>query len=239
MAKYIITSNLIDKQSFINGVKHSWPVCVASFFMYIALGVMGALHNMSLTQSTVMTMTMFTVPLQNFITCNQELSLAGIALSTFILSFRFTLMSVVLLTIWKKPKILSVPSLYFVCNGTYMVAIAEQENKSNWSFYLGVAFASYSVSVLSTTLGYFIYQIDSLVVRAFLGALAIIVMPIHFTCLTVKRSQNKMILIATLAGMLITPIAIRLMDKSYITFVFMGLAYLLVLFENKPCGNKS
>lgn len=231
-----IFMNIIHKPSFKSGIQHSYPICIAFSLMYAALGMMGHAKGISLGKMVAMSATIFAVPLQALVINNQELTVLTTIINAFILNFKFLLMSAVLIPLWKR-KFLTIPSLHFICNSTYMVCAVEEQAQEPWSFYLGVSIPSYIIAILATFLGYGLWEIGS-DFQSFLHALAHIVLPIHFVCLTLKRKKDKFIVFTTLLGFVATPFLISLIGAKVTVLAWLLCASVIVLIEERICGKQ-
>lgn len=228
---------MFNKESFKSGISHSYPICIAFTFMYAALGMLGHAKGLSLAKMVVMSATIFAVPLQALVINNQDMTILTTIFNAFILNFKFLLMSSVLITFWQR-KLLNIPSLHFICNSTYMVCAVEKEVKEPWSFYLGVSLPSYIVAILATMFGYTLWDLGS-DYQFFLNALAHIVLPIHFVCLTLKRKKEKFAIAATLIGLTVTPIIMQTIGNKFTIIAWLAIAGLTVLLEERVCGKQS
>jgi predicted branched-subunit amino acid permease len=227
---------MLDKHSFISGVLHSYPICLAFIFMYSALGMLGHANGISLTELIAMSICIFSAPLQAFLINSPDLSILATAINTFVLNFRFFLMSSVLIPLWKK-NIFTIPSLHFICGSTYMVCSAEKHKNDLWSFYLGVSLPSYITGIFATIFGYFLWDIGTNY-KLFMSSLAHIVLPIHFICLALKRKKEKFTVMASLIGLIMTPL-VAMIDNRFSTFAWLIIAGLMVMLEERICGKQS
>lgn len=227
---------MIDRHSFVSGALHSYPICIAFIFMYSALGMLGHANGCSLLELSTMSASIFSVPLQAFFLNNPDLSILTTVLNTLVLNFRFFLMSAILLPAWKK-NIFTIPSLHFVCGSTYMVCTTERKAHEPWSFYLGVIMPSYLTAIAATIFGYLLWGISN-EHQTFLNALAHIVLPIHFVCLTVKRKKERFVILASLIGFITSPM-VSLIGSQFTIFIWLLIAGLIILLEEKICGKPS
>lgn len=225
---------MFNKDSFKSGVSHSYPICIAFGFMYSALGMLGHAKGLSIYKMVVMSATIFAVPLQALVINNQELTIITTMLNAFILNFKFLLMSSVLIPLWHR-KILTIPSLHFICNSTYMVCAVEKEVKEPWSFYVGVSLPSYISAIIATIFGYLLWEVGT-DYQFFLQALAHIVLPIHFICLTMKRKKEIFSVAATILGIIMTPMLLPIIGSKFTILTWLIVAGLLIIVEEKVCG---
>lgn len=217
------------------GIKSSLPICVAFFLCFSSLGLLAHAKELSFIEATLLTATIFAGPSQTFVINNHDLSLWAVALNIIILNFKFILMSALIVPLWQKRKRLTIPALYFMCSSAYLVCSIKKNIKDPWSFYVGLVFTSYCVAVLSTMIGYKAW--DTLVdTRVFLSALAHIVLPTHFTCLTIKRKGELFAIGATLLGILLTPILTSLIGKPFLILAWFLFAFSAVYMEERLCG---
>lgn len=144
-------------------------------------------------------------------------------------------MAAVLLTIWNRSMKYSIPSLHFLCASTYLLSISEKNSQDPLSYYLGVSIPSYLTAISATILGYFIWDMG-VSHKNFLDALAHIILPIHFMCLTFKRKKEKATVIATLIGICAMPL---LGNEGNNIIVWLLVAATLVLLEERICGKLS
>jgi predicted branched-subunit amino acid permease len=228
---------MLTKDSFKSGVLHSYPICIAFTFMYSALGMLGHAKGLSLSKLVVMSATIFAVPLQALVINNQELTIVTTVINSFILNFKFLLMSSVLIPLWHR-KALTIPSLHFICNSTYMVCSIEKEVKEPWSFYIGVSLPSYVSAIVATIFGYMLWDIGSNY-QSFLQALAHIVLPIHFICLTMKRKKEMFVIAATVLGLVMTPVLLPVIGNQLTIVAWLIFAGILIMIEEKVCGKLS
>ena len=110
---------MINRQSLLEGIISSFPICIAFTLIFFFLGMSANLREISLVEITIMSATIFSVPLQSFIIENKNYSLWFIVVNSFIFNHKFMLMSANLISTWQKRKLLMIPMLHFVCNSTY------------------------------------------------------------------------------------------------------------------------
>lgn len=223
---------MFEKKSFTDGLKASAPICLAFIFLFSSLGLLSNANNLSLVNSVLLSATIFAGPIQAFVINNQDASLWVVALNTFVLNFKFVLMSSMTILFWNQSKRYKVPGLFFMCSSAYLVCSAQKNVKDRWSFYIGVVLMAYFVSVLSTALGFLVWDM-AVDFRSLLDALAHIVLPIHFVCLTVKRKKEKVILWLTLLGCVAAPLLERLVDRGLLIIVWFAIAFVCVVLEEK------
>lgn len=228
---------MLDKNSFKSGISHSYPICIAFLFMYSALGMLGHARGIDLIEMVVMSATIFAVPLQALVIDSAGASIFAVIVNAFILNFKFLLMTSVLIPLWKK-KLLTIPSLHFICGSTYMVCAVEKDVEEPWSFFLGVSIPSYITAIFATALGHKLWQIGGNY-QPFLHALSHIVVPIHLICLTLKRKKEPFSILATCIGIIITPILSIAMMGKFSTIAWFIIAGLIVSLEDKICGKQS
>lgn len=119
-----------------------------------------------------------------------------------------------------------------MCSTAYLVCSTQKNIKDPWSFYIGVVLTAYFVSVLSTALGFLAWDM-AVNFRSLLNALAHIVLPIYFVCLTVKREKEKSILWLTLLGCVATPLLESLVGRELLIIVWFAIAFVCVVIEEK------
>ncbi|MFI4984169.1 MAG: AzlC family ABC transporter permease [Rickettsiales bacterium] len=226
---------MLDKKSFILGVAHSFPICIAFTLIYASLGTLGHARGISLAEMVVMSAAVFATPIMAFITSSNDLSIVSVVIAAIILQFKFILMATVLLTRWHYDKKHAIPSLHFLCASTYLVSLSEKNAKDPLSYYLGVSIPSYIIALGATALGYYIWDLGA-DHKAFLNALAHIVLPAHFMCLTFKRKHEKLTVVATLIGVCAVP---YLGGAGTNIIVWVLIAAALVLLEEMVCGKQS
>jgi predicted branched-subunit amino acid permease len=226
---------MLNKQDLKTGIKNSLPICVAFLLCFSSLGLLAHAKNLSFIEATLLTATIFAGPSQTFVINNNDLSLWAVALNIIILNFKFILMSALIVPLWQKRKRLAIPALYFMCSSAYLVCSVKKDTKDPWSFYIGLVFTSYCIAVLATMIGYKAWDIltDT---RTFLSALAHIVLPTHFICLTVKRKGELFALATTLLGIFLTPALTLLIGKHLLILAWFFLAFIAIHLEERLCG---
>lgn len=222
---------------FIDGIRHSYPVCIAFALMFAAIGMLGHAKGFGLSKMLIMSATIFAVPLQALVINNYHVPLLVLAINAAILNSRILLMSSVLVSKWRK-RLMTIPSLHFVCSSTYMVSTVEKDLDDPWLYYLGVALPAYVVAIIATGCGYMFWQIGAQY-QSILNALAHIVLPVHFTCLTLKRKKDKFAILATAAGIMLAPILLKILNLKITAVIWILLAAALVICEDKVCGKQS
>ncbi len=161
----------------------------------------------------------------------------ALAANAFVLNFKFLLMAATLIPLWRKRK-MNIPSLHFICSSTYMVCLVEKDIEDPWLFYLGVAIPSYFTAILATGLGYSLWQLSANY-QTFLHALAHIMLPVHFICLTMKRRKEVTPIIATCAGIMMTPLLSKLFSTPLLIICWVAIAGIFVSLEKVVCGKQS
>lgn len=233
----IYFNNKIKTNSFMHGIAHSYAVCIALALIFITIGMLGHAKGFSLTKMLVMSATVFAGPLQAIIINNYELPILILALNAFILNFKFLLMSSRLLPTWPKHK-MTIPSLHFICSSTYMVCATEKDVENPWLFYLGIGIPSYIVTILSTAVGFFLWQIGT-DYQEFLNALAHIILPVHFTALTMKRKKEVIAIAITITGFLLTAVLSKLINPQFTIIAWIIIAGIVVFIKEIICGKQS
>lgn len=205
--------------------------------MFSALGILGHAKGFSLFKMLSMSAIIFAVPLQALVINNHDLPIFAIAVNALILNFKFLLMTAALIPLWYKRKLI-IPSLHFICSSTYMVCLVEKDVEDPWLFYLGVAIPSYITAIMATGLGYFLWQAGANC-QSFLHALAHIVLPVHFTCLTMKRRKEIVPIVATCSGILMTPLLSKFFSAPVLILFWIAIAGIFVTLESAVCGKQS
>ena len=226
---------MLNKDDLKSGIQSAVPICIAFLLLYSSLGLLAHAKDLSLIEAVFLTATIFAGPAQTFIINNQDLSLWAIALNTIVLNFKFILMSAMIIPLWQKKKRFAIPGLYFMCSSAYLVCSVKKDIKDPWSFYIGLVVIIYIIALLSTIIGYNAWNTSDQT-RIFLNALAHIVLPTHFICLTVKRKDEWVILGTTLLGILLTPYLLTIFGKQLIIIAWVFLAFLCVHMEEYVCG---
>ncbi len=222
-------------QSALDGMRSSYPICLAIALLFFSLGTLANLGGLSLAQAVVMTMGIFAAPLQAFIIDNQDISIWATVVNSVILNFKFLLMSAALVPLWPKLNIRSLPALHLITSSIYMVCNSHRNIKDPWSFYLGLAVPCYITATLATILGYLTWTMAA-DYQPFLSALARIVLPVHFVCLTIKRKGERTILIATLLGLIMSLFLSPLVGKHLLIIVWLFTSFLILTMEERICG---
>ncbi len=228
---------MIRRNSFVSGVEHSYPVCLAFLFMFSALGILGHANGFNLLKMVSMSAIIFAVPLQALVINSYDLPILALAANAFVLNFKFLLMAATLIPLWRKRK-MNIPSLHFICSSTYMVCLVEKDVEDPWLFYLGVAIPSYFTAILATALGYGLWQLNPNY-QTFLHALAHIILPVHFICLTMKRRKEITPIIATCLGLMMTPVLSKFFSTPILILLWVLIAGILVSLEGVVCGKQS
>lgn len=229
----------MDKKSFCKGLFDSYPICVAVSMMYLAFGILANINGLTLYNSTLMTATIFAVPLQLLLIENQDFNLLTIITNTIFLNLKFALMAASLVSFWSQLKLSNLLSLHFVANSNYMVAINSYKDYdknqifNKWIYYLGVSLPTYIVAIIATIIGYYLWDLKP-DLQDFLKPITYIILPVHFTCLTIKRKSERLILIATIIGFVLTPLIAQI-DKKLTLPIWIIIAGILTLFRDRKC----
>lgn len=224
-ARYKLNKYL-NKESFVSGVANSFSVCLSFALMFFSLGMLTAAQKISLFKCLFMTFSLFAVPLQALILDRKDLTLLSVALSAFIINFKFFPISSKLVSSWKNLTLVKKMNLYFICTRTNMVSVHEKNKACNWSYLWGIASklsngSSYCLPWLFS-LGSFPEQ------KKFLEAFAHIVLPVHFICLTMKRKAPVMPVIITFIGICMTPLLVAIFGKKFLIFSWLIVAGILL-----------
>jgi predicted branched-subunit amino acid permease len=214
------------------GLKSSVPVALAFGIIFFSLGLMANAKNLEYWEAILLTATIFAGPSQSYVVDNQSLPLWTIAINILLLNFRFLLMSTLIVSLWQKRRLLAVPSLYFLTSGTYLISVVQKNIKDPWAFYITLAVTSYVVAVVSTAIGYHAWNVAS-DYKSILNLIAHIVIPIHFVCLTLKRKDAPVAMIATFIGFLVPLLFGGLIPKQGYIFVWILIAGLCVYYEGR------
>lgn len=194
---------------FFVGIKDSIPIIISFFFIFSSLGFAYKENGFSVFYAVKSTFFIFAAPLQIFLLNKDVTNAYSIMIATFIINFRFILMSSVLYPIFKgvkKNKILislgmmsaSSFTVVFIKNKSYKFKSGHEA----FYYFLGVAIPSYILAVLSTMIGYYFLFIIN---NNKTNIIFMFVLPLHFTALTAMKSKNKKLFISTLLGFCLTP----------------------------------
>lgn len=216
--------------AFLQGARVSYPIYIAFVLMFGSLAMLAHSAGVSLGETMLMTGLIFAVPLQALLIENPDFSLWAAGIAALVLNFKFMLMSAVVLPLWHKQHMLKIASLQFMTSSTYMFCMASKKVEDRWSFYLGVALPAYCIALLSTLAGYYLWQVG-VQYRSFFNALAHIILPIYFLCLTLTRKEEQWVLFATLLGLFLTPIATPIIGKKALILLWLIIAVLLTTFN--------
>jgi predicted branched-subunit amino acid permease len=192
---------------FIAGVLDAIPVSVSFFFLFLAVGATCANAGLDALQAVVMTVLVFAAPAQLIIAdmvANQNIS--AVLLTTFVINFRFSVMSAALLPFFHQVRKKSLcAGLAMISASTFGVSFIRYKNKADplengaaYRYYLGVSAISFSTAIVSTLIG------AAVAARANAAVLEItkLILPLYFATLLAKEWGKAKPLIAAGLGFL-------------------------------------
>lgn len=234
-------TKLID---FKTGIKDALPICVAFFFLFISIGGLANQHTYTLAQASVMSMVIFAAPLQAALLQlkNHDLILITVILSSFIVNFRFFIMSTTLLPYFKNEKTFHLLFIIpLLSASTFAVSYTKFKNQTPthpYHYYMGVALPSYFVALCATILGYILAKdLNS----PYIILLLSMILPIHFTALTALNWPKILPIVTTILGFSLTPLINIFLPKAGILIspLLAGLfASLFIVLKEKNMGYK-
>lgn len=212
-----------NSSMFRKGVVDSVPIVISFLFVFSGVGALYKEHGINLLDTMLASAMIFAAPLQVSALKaleNHELT-AALAL-TVMVNFRFFMMSIVMSQYFKgvgKAKVLAgmimlSASTYTVSHSTLKAADIS-DGKSQFSYYLGVAWPSYLVAILATLLG---YMLASYMDYSSVAGIVVMILPIHFTALTAKQSANPLAVASTFLGGFCAP-ALQEISSEWATIV--------------------
>ncbi len=225
--------NGIFCRDFRLGIKDSMPICLAFLFMCISFGGFAKTAEIPLSQTLVMAMLVYSIPLQVILVkmLSSGMSIATVALLSLIINGRFFLMSLSLIPHFNKKINKIVPALLMLSASSFTVShvkLSIEKLNSPFKYYLGVASTAYVTTFLSTIIGFYIVFINNNVV---MGNIFSIALGIHFTALTAMRWPKIKYVVSTFLGFLLLPALTYLisLDASFIiTPIVTGLIMILI-----------
>ena len=230
--------------SFKKGIFDSVPIAIAFFFVFSSIGAVYHNHGISLFNTLVSTLFLFSAPLQmalvDIIGNNNLYSAAAL---TMIINFRIFIMAMASNRYYQGvSKMKLYPSLMMFSGSSFIVCDLFfksehiNEGKAQFNYYLGVCTPPFLVAVLSTFIGYeIIYQLNSDLLKNSI----LMVIPIYFTILSSKTSKEPWAFQSVLLGGLLTPVLMSI-DNDYMTILSPLLAGMIIApMALKPKGKKS
>lgn len=207
--------NKYFNKDFTIGVKDSLPICVAFTFMCISFGGLSKVAGLSLLQTMGMAMLIYSIPLQMLLTqlFNGGLTLLTVAILTLIVNSRFFLMALSLVAYFREQPLKKIiPSFFMLSASSFTVAhvkitnakFGNEQLTNYFKYYLGVASSTYVTTFFTTLIGFYIVAINN---NLSLKHIFSIALGIHFTALTAMRWPNFKLILATLMGFAMTPVA--------------------------------
>ena len=191
---------LSSKSDFYSGIKDSIPICLAFLFICISFGGSAKADNITLSQTLVMSMLIYSMPLQVILikTLSSGISIATVALLSFIINARFSLMVLSLTPYFKQSVKKLIPSLLMLSASSFTVSHVKftRELPNNpLKYYLGIASAGYIIAIFATIIGFYIAFVNDSII---LDNVFSIALAIHFTALTAMRWPKLKHVVATL-----------------------------------------
>lgn len=201
--------NILHDHDFRDGVNDGIPICIAFICIAMSYGGLAKISGFTLLQTLVMSIVVYAIPLQIIILqlFNNGLNLFTVAVISFIVNFRFFLMSLTLLQYFKNQswqKLL--PSLSVLAVSSFTVShvkFTAQQVRYHLRYYLGVGLTVYITNFFATALGFYLAVVsyNPLIKQVFAMALGI-----HFTALSAMRWPKIKLIIATILGCVLMPI---------------------------------
>lgn len=199
------------------GVIDAIPLMVSLFFVFSSVGALYQENGLAFSQAVAGSALIFAAPLQIAlldIIANHQM-VTGIAL-TMLINFRFLLMAMVMAQHFKKASKLKIgvammtltASTYAVTH-VYLKTITDSQAQMH--YYLSVGIPSYLIAILATLCG---FMFSRYMHYSTIESLIAMIIPIHFTALTAKNTQQPLIAWATLIGGLCTPFLAELSSNG-------------------------
>lgn len=218
---------------FYEGVYESLAICLSFFFMFGATGSLYHQHGIPFTQTLLTSVLVFTTPLQIYLLHFPDHHMVLFAIvASVVINSRFFMMATVIVPYFKHiPKKKLLPALSIFSASSFTVTYTYAKSMENppyvFIYFLGVAIPAFIVAQISLCLGYFFLKKIS---SPIIPLIFIIVLPVHFTALTAKRSHMKGILLATLAGFCMGPFLESLNDAMLGLIIPIIFGFLLALY---------
>lgn len=218
---------------FYEGAYESLAICLSFFFMFGATGSLYHQHGISFAQTFLSSVLIFTTPLQIYLLHfpNHHMILFAIV-ATVVINSRFFMMATVIVPYFKhipKKKLLPALSIFSASSFTVTYTYAKSMEKPHYVFiyFLGVAIPAFIVAQISLCLGYFFLK---QITNPLVPLIFIIVLPVHFTALTAKRSHMKGVFLATFIGFCIGPFLESLHDAMLGLIIPIIIGFTLALY---------
>ena len=227
----------MDKVSLYKGLKSSPPACLALFMVFASIGLLAHNKGLSLANTILMSISIFAAPLQALLLENNNESVWFVIINTFVLNFKFLLMSAAILPSLHTTKFRAIFALYFTTNSVYAIFTACKKYVTEpFTFYMGLALPIYIIAILATFIGYFLLNFNY-ISQELLKYMAYTILPIHFTSLAVKRKEELMIPAATLLGFILTPCLSLVIHKKFFIAIWISTGLGLYYIEKNICKN--
>lgn len=224
---------MVKRQSFNLGLVHSGPICLAFLFLGLSFGAISNIADVSLWQTIVMSVFVYSMPLQVLLVSMIENggTILIVLTTTFLINFRFSMMTATLLPYFKNIKtwlvLLTLPLLSasaFTVSHVKFEHPSKREELDHFYYYLGVASAGFIVSLVFTILGFYI---NGIAYSSFMTNLLTMILPVHFTALTAMRWPELKAIFSTILGFVLMPLGHLLSDKYalILTPIVVGLIF--------------
>jgi predicted branched-subunit amino acid permease len=200
---------LLHDLDFRDGVKDGIPICIAFIFMGMSYAGLAKINGFSLLQTLAMGIMVYAIPLQIIILqlFKTGLNLITVVFITFIVNFRFSLMSLSLLPYFKNHTLNKlIPAFSILAASSFTVAhvkFSSQTVKNPFYYYLGAGLAVYITNFFAMLLGFYLVIVSA---NVELKQIFTIALAIHFTALTAMRWPKIKLIIATALGFILMPL---------------------------------
>jgi predicted branched-subunit amino acid permease len=200
------------------------------------MGLLYQQHGWSLWQAIASTALISAGPLQLYLLHSPQPTMLFAALAALVINFRFLLMASLIYPYFKlHPRWLVLPTMFAFATSSFTVTYTHSKTgdiarEDIFYYFLAVALPSYVAAVLATAFGYYFLRelSNGKIIHVFM-----IVLPIHFAALTAKRSQHKLVLLATAMGFFLTPIVNTLHSTLLAFSIPLILGVLLAMIHRK------
>ncbi len=236
---YISMRYSFEPVSFKSGLTYSIPVSISFSLLFFALGILGHSKGFTLTQSLLMSGGLFAGPTHLYLLTNQNESLWAIGLNVFLLNVKFVMMAIILMTLIDQKKRYLIPGLSFMTNTSYLLTLTQKEVPDRWSFYIALTVPTFLASLFATVVGHYAWHAPELI-RLYLKEIACVVLPIHFTCITIKRMDEPLTVLFSVLGFVLSPLLSKVVPYNLHVFVWLAIAALFVTLKKEktayvPC----
>jgi predicted branched-subunit amino acid permease len=213
------------------GLKDSVTFGIGFLFLYLPIGILAMTHSFTLAQALVMTLTIFSTPLQ-FLLLQNTHSLLVLLPVILALNARFLLMSATLAPHFKRIQlklimsslILIVPSVFTAC------VVRFKKDKTNaFPYFLSLALPIYLLSLICTFVG---FVLSDALGSPILYSMMDIVLPLQFTALAAKQWPEYKTIFSYLAGFILAPILISKFGDYNLMLTPLIIGAAVVLVEN-------